>query len=355
MNVVSTKNIEIIDSSLNDVEEDDKGKRRNAKTTNAIKKEVAKELSCRNTCRCRGIGIFMLLIAVIIFMAIITIQFTSNMDGPFALLSTIRFAWVFLVLTIMYILLALWIIIRWKPNMKEWIEENYNNRDNNNNNNNSQNNYYYTFFSKIQTKYETTIGLNGKFYLWQLSMNEVIENWIQYYNLRSVFLCNLPFEWTSFICLILVFESGGRAYVYGKRLWFSPIDTIRVIDRDKQILSDMFVDLFFLILPLALMRLVYDSTSIVPTVALQIILPPGFSLFGKIRFTVLQTMRSNIDNMIVAKQNMVSSSIERRRISIYGRNVYLKIERLQNKHLANKYHLDLLEMVSQYLNLLQSL
>ena len=142
----------------------------------------------------------------------------------------------------------------------------------------------------------------------------------------------MQFAWTSFICLILVFESGGRAYVYGKRLWFSPIDTIHVIDRDTQILSDMFVDLFFLILPLALMRLVYDSTSIVPSVALQIILPPAFSLFGKLRFTVLQTMQSNIENMIVAKQNMASSSIKRRRISIYGRNLNLKIERLQNKH-----------------------
>ena len=148
MNVVSTKNIEIIDSSMNDdVERDDKildqiennsignnkkekkGERRISLDITVIKKEVAKELSCRNTCRCRGIGIFMLLIAVIIFMAIVTIQFTSNMDGPFALLSTKRFVWVFLVLTIMYILLALWIIIRWKPNMKEWIEENYNNRE----------------------------------------------------------------------------------------------------------------------------------------------------------------------------------------------------------------------------------
>ena len=210
--------------------------------------------------------------------------------------------------------------------MKKWVKKNYGHT------NSHRGMFHDTIVSKMQQKYTKTIGLNGKFYLWKLSIYEVIENWIQYYNLRSVFLCNLPFEWTSFICLILVFESGGRAYVYGKRLWFSPIDTIHVIDRDTQILSDMFVDLFFLILPLALMRLVYDSTSIVPTVALQIILPPGFSLFGKLRFTVLQTMRSNIDNMIVAKQNMVSSSIERRRISIYGRNVYLKIERLQNKH-----------------------
>ena len=66
--------------------------------------------------------------------------------------------------------------------------------------------------------------------------------------------------------------------MFGKRLWFAPSNTIRVIDRDHQILSDMFVDLFFLIFPLALMHFVYNSTSIVPAVALQIILPPALSL-----------------------------------------------------------------------------
>ena len=147
--------------------------------------------------------------------------------------------------------------------------------------------------------------------------------------MRSVFLCNLPYEITSIICFFLIIESGLRAFSFGRRLWgCSGTDSIRVIDRDIQILSDMFVDLFFLILPWAM--IFSYGVRLIPSVTLQIVAMPGFSLFGKLRFMLLQAFRANIDQMIIKEENKESQSIYRRRQSIYGIDRNTKIERQQN-------------------------
>ena len=121
--------------------------------------------------------------------------------------------------------------------MIKWIKRKYDDQDNTRKSN---------IFSNVKSSYQRNIGLNGRYYLWILSMQECFESWWQYFNLRSVFLCNLPYEITSIICFILILESGLRAFSFGRRLWCSSSDSIRVIDRDLQIISDMSVDLFFL-------------------------------------------------------------------------------------------------------------
>ena len=103
-----------------------------------------------------------------------------------------------------------------------------------------------------------------------------------------------------------------------------------MIDRDIQILSDMFVDLFFLILPWAM--IFSYGIRLIPSVTLQIVAMPGFSLFGKLRFMLLQAFRANIDQMIIQEENKESQSIYRRRQSIYGIDRTTTIERQQNKY-----------------------
>ncbi len=294
--------------------------RARVRNINIIRNQVAENLTCCNTWRFRGCFIFFLLVCVTVFFGFVLILNSYNMHGPFALLSR-PWVWSFLVITIFYILLTMYFIIRWKPYMIGWIKRNYGSR---------YKRKKQTIVSNFQLMYRNNIALNGRYYLWKLSLYEVFENWWQYYNLRSVFLCNLPYEITSIICFMLIIESGLRAYSFGRRLWGSGTDSIRVIDRDIQILSDMFVDLFFLILPWAM--IFSYGIRLIPSVTLQIVAMPGFSLFGKLRFMLFQAFRANIDQMIIQEENKDSGRINRRRQSMYGMDRTTTIERQQNKY-----------------------
>ena len=124
-------------------------------------------------------------------------------------------------------------------------------------------------------------------------MQEFFESCWQYFNLRSVFLCNLPYEVTFIICFISIMESGHRAFLFGKTLWGSGIDSISVIERDMQILCDIYVDLFFLVVPFTM--IFSYGIRLIPSVTLQIVAMPGYSLFGKLRCMLFQAFRENID------------------------------------------------------------
>ena len=125
-------------------------------------------------------------------------------------------------------------------------------------------------------------------------------------------------------------ESGYRAYSFGRRLWGSDTDLIRIIDRDRQILSDVFVDFFCLIFPFSMMF--WYGVRLIPLVTLQIVAIPGFSLFGKLRLMLFQAFRVNIDQMIIQEKNKESQSVKRQRRSLYGMDRTKKIEIEQNKY-----------------------
>merc|ERR1711871_1294759 len=103
---------------------------------------------------------------------------------------------------------------------------------------------------------------------------------------------------------------------FAKRLWFSTSDTIRVIDRDTHIRLDMFVDFFFLIFPLAMIKL-YNMT-LAPEFTLQIVILPSISLFSKFRAMLFEIFQYNIDELILLEQEQESFKLKRNRKSIYG-------------------------------------
>jgi len=92
----------------------------------------------------------------------------------------------------------------------------------------------------------------------------------------------------------------------------------------------MSVDLFFLILPWAMIFLY--GIRLIPSVTLQIVAMPGYSLFGKLRCMLFQAFRKNIDQMIIQEENKDSGRINRRRQSMYGMDRNKKIEIAQNKY-----------------------
>ena len=285
-----------------------------------VRNHVAKNITCCNAWKLRGCFLFFLLVCVTVFFGIVLILNSYNMHGPFALLSR-PWVWTFLVITIFYILQVLWIIVLWKKDMIKWIKRKYGDQDNTRKSN---------ILSNVKSSYQRNIGLNGRYYLWILSMQECFESWWQYFNLRSVFLCNLPYEITSIICFILVMESGHRAFLFGKKIWGSGIDSISVIERDMQILRDVYVDLFFLIVPWA-MIFAY-GIRLIPSVNLQIVAMPGYFLFNKLQFMMIQTIRENTHKLIMQEENNESHKVNRRRESIYGTDRIKEIEIEQNKY-----------------------
>ena len=80
---------------------------------------------------------------------------------------------------------------------------------------------------------------------------EFIENWTQFFNMRSIYLCMLPLEWCIIFAAILICESMYRACIMAKKIWLSKQgqDQITVREKDFQLGVDIFVDSFFLIAP----------------------------------------------------------------------------------------------------------
>jgi hypothetical protein len=285
-----------------------------------IRDDVLRNLTCCNTWRCRGWFVFFLLLCATLFFGILLFTSSSNMHGPFALISR-PFAWVFLVIEILYILQVLMLVSCWKQYISEWTKRNYGS---------NRKKKKLNFIKKLKTIYRKKFGLNGRYYLWKLSLLEIFENWWQYYNLRSVFLCNLPVSVTFIICLVVAFESALRSLLFGRRLWCSGRNSIRLMDRDFQILCDMMIDFFFLIFPWSMIFM--TGVKLIPRVTLQVVLLPAISLFGKLRYTLLQTLRAHIEEMITQEENIESDSVNRQRISIYGASRGKRIEAEQNEY-----------------------
>ena len=109
----------------------------------------------------------------------------------------------------------------------------------------------------------------------------------------------MPIEFTVVIYLVMIIETGGRAIMFGKRLFLS--SSITVEDRNLQVIMDMFVDLFFMSFPLAVIYIRY-KIILLPQEVLRMILTPSMSLFGKLRFMLLETIAVNIDKLVIASQ-----------------------------------------------------
>eukprot|EP00943_MAST-04B_sp_MAST-4B-sp1_P009754 g9754.t1 len=270
-------------------------RKRGVKSPEAIVDEVRRKLNFCNVFGVRGFVSLLLVIGIAGFQWAVLVIYSRSLFSPFTNMGR-PFVWIFLVMAIIFTLLALWIFSRWKyiavATLKLYHgQKRFNTRKSTN------------LAIQLRDMYRDTIGINGKYYLWKLYLYEFVENWIQYYNLRNVFLCTMPIEFTVVVFLVMIIETGGRAIMFGKRLLFSP--TITVEDRDLQVITDTFVDLFFMSYPLAIIYLRY-KIFLLPQEVLLMILTPSMSLFGKLRFMLTETIAVNIDNLVVASQELRS-------------------------------------------------
>ena len=108
--------------------------------------------------------------------------------------------WVFMVFAMLYTLLPLRYLFSWKKIAKSY----------NNNNNSGKRNHLF-FIGKF-LDFQNMFNINGVLFLWKLYLFEFIESIIQIVNLATVYLCTLPVEATTSMCILLSTDAFYRAY-----------------------------------------------------------------------------------------------------------------------------------------------
>eukprot|EP00943_MAST-04B_sp_MAST-4B-sp1_P001293 g1293.t1 len=177
----------------------------------------------------------------------------------------------------------------------------------------------------------------GKLYLWRLYIFEIVENWIQFSNMRGIYLCMLPLGWCILFSLILVCESLYRAYSIGKLLWVSKKEEITVREKDFQLGVDIVVDSIFLILPITITFLGYGLRPTIEDTT-WMLLTPSVSLFTKLRRLMLENMNQHAETMLQKERDKIAKTmhttsrrIVRKRASVFGEDFNDKITAVQNK------------------------
>ena len=287
-----------------------------------IAHQFYQESNCCNILGFRGIFIFALTIVVTVFQYAILLTFSRTYSGTIQGLSRPG-VWLFVVLSALFTILLLWELTQWKRIANYMFKRNQN--QNNSNSGSSAN-----FAANLIQFYRGNLGVNGKYYFWKLYIFEAMENVVYFFNLRQVYLCTLSFEVVAIVYIVLIGESIFRVFVFSKTLWFSLTDAINVDSRDTQITVDIFVDLFSLIFPLAMIQTY--KVKLIFSEIFWILVPPSLSLFGKLRCILTQSIALGVDQIIASKQKRVSRKHLRRVKSLFEEARQVKIKDEQNRY-----------------------
>ena len=181
---------------------------------------------------------------------------------------------------------------------------------------------------QAHNKYQMYLGLNGKYYLWNLHLFEFIENYVSIYNMRTIYLCSLPHYACIIMMSVLVLESTYRAYSMAGYIWKG----VRVskAKRDFQISLDIFIDVVFLIIPLGISQI--DNLRFTIDEILLITLCPSISLLSKLRKMLQETMEDHTDHIAVSIEHELASRRSRQRNSLFGASRAQSVEAVQNKN-----------------------
>lgn len=162
---------------------------------------------------------------------------------------------------------------------------------------------------------KSSFALEGRLFLWKLYFSEIAGIIVQTNNMASIFLCTLPIEITSVLCLLYCIEASHSVWTA-----LLPNTPKR---RDRQLKIDLFFSIIYISLPMLFPWLVYDVT-IDMFHLYSIILYPTFSVLLVID-DILEGIVRNRSSLHVNKtQTRVSSRFSRRRESLFGVDVHLQ-------------------------------
>ena len=318
MNATKSSTVAVSASSIVVVEAKDT-KRLSSTKGKTLVQQAQEELTYCNLIGCRQVLLVLLIAAIETFQCVLVYLYSGNNTGDFFISDPVIA--VFFILSALFCIQLFWAMSRVIPIAKALLKKYHDpTRQNTSGSCNVMLKHYYS-----------NIGLNGKYYLWKMYGYEFLENVVQFYNSRQVFFCSMGFHSSLLICIVLTLETSLRAHRLGKILWSSKTNIISVNERDMQIITDIVVDLFFLIFPIAITYYVYEVT-LLPGETLLIILMPSLSLFVKLRFMFIQSIARSVDSIIFSLQEERSFRLNRNRASFFAIDRETRIVRLQNKH-----------------------
>ena len=120
------------------------------------------KINCCNVFGCRGLTLILLTIAITVFQWIVLIFYTRTPNDPFARLGR-PWVWVFLIIALVFTLLFVWIVIRWKAIALGTLKRNHGTSQLNRRSRRNK-----SVVTHLRDLYRTNIGMNGKYYLWKL-------------------------------------------------------------------------------------------------------------------------------------------------------------------------------------------
>eukprot|EP00944_MAST-04C_sp_MAST-4C-sp1_P002646 g2646.t1 len=233
--------------------------------------------------------------------------------------------WVFMVFAVLYVLLVAKCLWSWK-NMATAFTEQQQQAENKENQGRQKGSKSARERAKqtagnVKDMYEK-FQINGQWFLWKLYVSELLESVNQCINLATVYLCSLPVEVTSFICLGLAIECIHIAWTMTHKN--TPAR------RDRQVKIDTAVDFLCVAIPLCVMWFAYQiPISILE--AVQVTFWPTFSMLGKLDDILEEGIHHRAAQQVLREQSRRSLKQKRRRESLFQQVAHLEMAKEQEE------------------------
>eukprot|EP00944_MAST-04C_sp_MAST-4C-sp1_P013801 g13801.t1 len=172
------------------------------------------------------------------------------------------------------------------------------------------------------------LQVDGPWFLWKLYASEVFESIQQCINLGTVYLCSLPVQATSSICLLLALECFFTGW--------TTTQTNTPAKRNRQLKIDIIVDFLCVALPLSTVWFVYQiPISIVEMV--QITLAPTMFTLAKMDDLLEENIRQHCAAEVSRTQAKLSMKWKRRRESLFQQPAYFEMAKRQESILPSYF------------------
>eukprot|EP00942_MAST-04A_sp_MAST-4A-sp1_P003507 g3507.t1 len=281
----------------------------------------------------------MLLIAIGHFV-IFSIYANVNNNFKFQKINS-KWLWIFIVASGFYLIRLAHISKTWKSSTEKFIKEKYKLNQNNLVTEDSETtqtgprhrscvSLVGLSVKKVQKYYDDNFDINGKYYFHILYSGEFAECCIQFSNLIVVYACTLPLAWNIVFAIVLISESYFRAKIMYRKVWGTD-SIINYDERNFQVILDVTIDIFFLVVPLAIIYYGYSLKMSIVEI-LRIVLMPTMTLFTKLPTIIDQIVLNHVIEDISSQQDKISKKHKRKRKSIFGASVNENVVDIQNKY-----------------------
>ena len=269
-----------------------------------VRNETTRCQNCKTLCG-RENG---LLVLLVVFVAGAHLYIYATYAGGLSR----KWLWVFLLLSILSWVLALSFILRTVcvACFKQKPVENENEKSRRNRASRLP------WLEVLKAKYDSVFNVNGKYYLTKMYASEAFENGLQLYNMTTIYLCWMPLVLSTVVSVVLMFELLVN-------MWATfHIDSQLV--RDRQLLLDIFTDIFCLAFPLLYIWFEYKVPLELPKM-IQLTAFPTISL-------LLKANDIWEDVFHVDEQRVIGTWRSHRRKSILGLSENSQVFSKQLKH-----------------------